>query len=133
MFDKVFLKFLLVGLINTCVGAGVMFLLYNFAHFSYWISSAANYIVGGIVSYFLNKYFTFKNKHSSVKQICFFILNLLVCYFVSYKIAKSVMYALLAGYSESLRGNCALFAGMCLYTMTNYIGQRFIVFRKGAE
>ena len=53
--DKKLIKFLLVGLINTAVGAGVMFLLYNLGHFNYWISSACNYIVGGIVSFVLNK------------------------------------------------------------------------------
>lgn len=56
--DITTLKFLLVGVVNTIVGTGLMFLLYNVFSVSYWISSAANYIVGSIVSYFLNKYFT---------------------------------------------------------------------------
>lgn len=52
-FDPSMLRFLLVGVVNTLVGAGIMFLLYNLAGCSYWLSSAANYIVGGVVSYFL--------------------------------------------------------------------------------
>ena len=52
----------MVGVINTLVGTGLMFILYNVFSVNYWISSASNYIVGSIVSYFLNKYFTFKNK-----------------------------------------------------------------------
>ena len=28
----------------------------------YWISSAANYVVGSVVSFFLNKHFTFRNE-----------------------------------------------------------------------
>ena len=56
------LRFLLVGVVNTLIGAGLMFLLYNVANCSYWLSSAVNYVVGGIVSFFLNKYFTFENK-----------------------------------------------------------------------
>lgn len=62
LLDKTVLRFLLVGVVNTLVGAGLMFLLYNVANCSYWLSSAANYVVGGIVSFFLNKYFTFENK-----------------------------------------------------------------------
>ena len=58
-------KFLIVGVVNTLIGAGLMFVLYNLAHWSYWVSSACNYIAGGIVSFFLNKYFTFKNKDRS--------------------------------------------------------------------
>ena len=67
--DGTLLRFLLVGVINTLVGCGTMFLLYNLAHWSYWSSSAANYIVGGIVSFFLNKYFTFRKKDWSWGQV----------------------------------------------------------------
>ena len=56
-FDRTMLKFLLVGMVNTLVGAGTMFLLYNAANCSYWFASAANYAAGGVVSFFLNKYF----------------------------------------------------------------------------
>ena len=55
--DKTFMKFVLVGMVNVTVGATVMFVFYNVFHFSYWVSSASNYIVGSIVSYFLNRYF----------------------------------------------------------------------------
>ena len=62
LFDITFWKFILVGVINTLVGTAVMFGCYNLLHLSYWVSSAANYIVGSVVSYFLNKNFTFQNK-----------------------------------------------------------------------
>ena len=51
MIDNTIPKFLLTGVINTLVGALVMFLLYNLAGCSYWFSSAANYLVGGTVSF----------------------------------------------------------------------------------
>ncbi len=128
IFDIKFLKFLLVGLINTVVGAGVMFLLYNVAHCGYWFSSACNYIVGGIVSFFLNKYFTFTNHEKSLKQIILFILNLLVCYVISYLLAKKAVYALLSSQSEKIRDNISMLIGMGLYTILNYFGQRLLVF-----
>ena len=56
LLDKTFLKFIAVGVVNTFIGTAVMFSFYNCFHFNYWISSAANYIVGSIVSYFLNIY-----------------------------------------------------------------------------
>ncbi len=58
--DATLLRFLLIGLVNTAVGCGTMFLLYNLAGCSYWISTTANYIMGGFVSFFLNKHFTLK-------------------------------------------------------------------------
>lgn len=66
-FDQTIPKFILVGIVNTIVGAGTMFLLYNIADCSYWIASVANYLVGGFVSFLLNKYLTFKNTKKRFK------------------------------------------------------------------
>lgn len=128
-FDPSMLRFLLVGVVNTLVGAGIMFLLYNLAGCSYWFSSAANYIVGGVVSYFLNKYYTFKNTERSWKQVLRFALNVAVCWLLAYGIAKPLALRLLAGFDEKLQTNAAMLAGLCLYTALNYLGQRFFAFR----
>lgn len=128
-FDPSMLRFLLVGVVNTLVGAGIMFLLYNLAGCSYWLSSAANYIVGGVVSYFLNKYYTFKNTERSWKQVLRFALNVAVCWLLAYGIAKPLALRLLAGFDEKLQTNAAMLAGLCLYTALNYLGQRFFAFR----
>ena len=130
LFDKTMVKFLLVGVVNTLVGAGTMFLLYNLAHCSYWISSAANYVVGGIVSFFLNKYFTFQNKDWSWGQVGKFIVSVSVCYLLAYGLAKPLTLHLLAEQSQSIQENVAMLVGMCLYTALNYLGQRFFAFRK---
>ena len=129
LFDKTMVKFLLVGVVNTLVGAGTMFLLYNLAHCSYWISSAANYVVGGIVSFFLNKYFTFQNKDWSWGQVGKFIVSVSVCYLLAYGLAKPLTLHLLAGQSQSIQENVAMLVGMCLYTGLNYLGQRFFAFK----
>lgn len=129
LFDKTMVKFLLVGVVNTLVGAGTMFLLYNLAHCSYWISSAANYVVGGVVSFFLNKYFTFQNKGWSWGQVGKFIVSVSVCYLLAYGLAKPLALHLLAGQSQSIQENVAMLVGMCLYTALNYLGQRFFAFK----
>lgn len=126
--DVKLFKFLLVGVFNTIVGAGIMFLLYNLAGCSYWVSSASNYVVGSILSFFLNKYITFQNKENSFKQIIKFIINILVCYGVAYGIAKPLVKLILSTQSESLRDNVAMLVGMCLFTGLNYFGQRFFAF-----
>ena len=128
-FDPSMLRFLLVGVVNTLVGAGIMFLLYNLAGCSYWLSSAANYIVGGVVSYFLNKYYTFKNTERSWRQVLRFALNVAVCWLLAYGLAKPLALRLLAGFDEKLQTNAAMLAGLCLYTALNYLGQRFFAFR----
>lgn len=120
----------MVGVINTLVGTGLMFILYNIFSVNYWISSASNYIVGSIVSYFLNKYFTFQNKEKSWKQILSFIVNITVCYLIAYGVAKPVVSWIFSGFNEKIQGNLSMLAGMCLFVVLNYLGQRLFVFRK---
>lgn len=127
--DLTMLKFLLVGAFNTLIGCGTMFLLYNLAGCSYWLSSAANYVVGSVVSFFLNKYFTFQNHEQSPKQVLRFIINVAVCYLVAYGAAKPIVLQLLAGQPTKVKENLAMFIGMCIFTVLNYFGQRFFAFK----
>ena len=128
-FDITIPKFLLVGVINTLIGALVMFLLYNLAGCSYWLSSAANYLVGGTVSYFLNKYFTFQNREHSWAQVLRFALTVALCWLIAYGLAKPLTLRLLAGAGEKLQTNAAMVVGMGLYVVLNYLGQRFFAFK----
>ena len=107
-----------------------MFLLYNLAHWSYWLSSAANYVLGGVVSFFLNKYFTFRKREWSWKQAGRFAINVAVCWLLAYGLAKPLVLAVLEGRPVWLQENGAMAVGMCLYTALNYLGQRFFAFRK---
>ena len=128
-FDAAFLRFLLVGAVNTVVGTAIMFGLYNLAHCGYWFSSAMNYILASILSYFLNKKFTFRRSGGDPKMILRFALNIAVCYAVAYGAARPLARLLLAGAGETLRENVAMFFGMCIFTGLNYLGQRILVFR----
>ena len=102
--DKTTIKFVLVGLINTAVGTTVMFVLYNLFCANYWFASTMNYVEGSIVSYFLNKYFTFQNYEKSFKQVMRFIVNITICYLVAYGIAKPAVRFVLSGCSVNIQG-----------------------------
>jgi putative flippase GtrA len=129
-FDRIFLKFILAGIINTVIGSAIMFAFYNAAHWGYWLSSATSYTAGSVVSFFLNKYFTFNVRHWSVFMIIAFIANICVCYAAAYGVAKPAMNYFLKNTPHIVRENTALFTGMCLFTVLNYIGQRLFVFRR---
>ena len=130
LLDRTFWKFILVGIINTIVGTSVMFLCYNAFHLNYWVSSAMNYIIGSIVSYFLNKYFTFQNKQRSWKIVIKFIIDIYVCYLIAYGVAKPLVARILSGQSVTIQENGAMLVGMCLFVGLNYLGQRFFAFKK---
>ena len=128
--DRILLKFIIVGCANTIVGAGLMFVLYNVFGLGYWVSSAANYTVGSVLSFFLNKYWTFNVRKWSIFMVIAFVVNILISYIIAYKMARTVINFILWNQSVVFRDNIALAAGICLFTGLNYIGQRFVVFSK---
>lgn len=127
--DKTFMKFILVGIVNTIIGTSIMFVFYNVFHFSYWISSASNYFFGSIISYLLNKYFTFQYHEQGWMSLLRFIANIIVCYLLAYGIAKPVMHWLLSNFNQNIQENVSMFLGMCLFVIFNYLGQRFFTFK----
>ena len=128
--DKKLLKFILVGIVNALVGTAIMFGLYNLAGCSYWVSSAANYFLTSILSYFLNKHFTFQYKGDLAGSALRFAVNIGICYFVAYGLAKPSVAFLLKDVSVTAQENVSMLAGMCLFVGANYLGQRLFAFRK---
>lgn len=129
LFDEKLWKFIIVGIINTVVGTAIMFGLYNLAGASYWFSSGANYTLTSILSYFLNKHFTFQNKDQSIWVGIRFVINIAICFGLAYGIAKPITLSLLGNYSIAVQENIAMAVGMVLFTVFNYLGQRFFAFK----
>ena len=127
--DKTFMKFVLVGVINTVVGSTIMFVFYNVFHLSYWISSASNYFFGSICSYILNKHFTFQYHERGWASLFRFTINIIICYLMAYGIAKPLMQWILSGFSKTIQENVSMLLGMCLFVVFNYLGQRFFAFK----
>ena len=139
--DPTFIRFLIVGVINTLVGTAVMFLLYNAAglhawgQVGYWLSTIGNYTVGSVVSFFLNKHFTFKNKEKGKGVVIRFAVNIVVCMVLAYGVAQKAVEWALAGtfLSAQAQGNLSMLVGMGLFVLLNYFGQRFFAFRRTRE
>ena len=128
--DIQFVKFIIVGVLNTLFGTAIMFGMYNLLGCNYYISSFCNYFFGSILSYFLNKYFTFNYKRKSLKIIFRFIVNILICYLIAYGIAKPLVQSILSQFDTKVVDNIAMIVGMGLFVLCNYFGQRLIVFKK---
>ena len=128
--DGTAIRFIIVGCINTLFGTAIMFVFYNVFHLSYWISSASNYFFGSILSYFLNKSFTFRYGKTDWRSVFRFTINILFCYLIAYGIAKPLVRQLMEGFSQTIQENVAMLTGMILFVAFNYIGQRFFAFKK---
>lgn len=152
-FDIKFWKFLLVGAFNTLVGEGLKFLLYfltpikqagNFLlgpfdiNIGTFAASAIGIIVGSVISYFLNKHFTFKNKEKGAAVVLRFALNIAVCWVIANIIAlplvstvsKALGLTLLGWSVETTADFLSLAASSVLFVACNYVGQRFFAFRE---
>ena len=123
--DKIFMKFIMVGVVNTIVGTTIMFIFYNVFHLNYWISSASNYIFGSICSYFLNKHFTFNYKKHGWSSLFRFTINIFICYILAYGIAKPLIQYILTDCNKIIQENISMLTGMILFVLFNYLGQRF--------
>lgn len=142
-FDIKFWKFVLVGVINTIIGTGTQFALYNatplkdIATTGTWIASSVSYVLASIVSYFLNKHFTFKNTEKGWKPIFRFALNIAICYLIAYGIAIpftsyicEVNNLTMFGWPvDVFASNVSMLVGSGLFVVLNYIGQRFFAFK----
>ncbi len=122
-------KFLLVGVGNTLLSMVLMFALEGLG---YWPSTAIAYVAGAVMSFFLNRSFTFRSQETMGRSAVKFALNVAVCYLMAYGIAQPVMELLPqpvfvpAIWWERL----TKLVGMGLYTVLNYFGQRFFAFQK---
>ena len=133
LFDAKMWKFLLVGVLNTLVGEGLSFLLINLTHIGLWWATAVPTALASVMSYFLNKYFTFKNTETGWKPVLRFAINIAACYLLAYGIAIPVMQWVLSALEPTLRDNLIKVVGMCLFVGFNYLGQRFFAFREPTQ
>ena len=129
LFDPSMWKFLLVGVANTLLSMVLMFLLEGLG---YWPSTAIAYIAGAVLSFFLNRSFTFKSDAAFWPSVLKFAINVVLCYLIAYSIAQPMVTWILTktAIPTIWQERIAKLCGMGLYTVINYFGQRFFAFRK---
>jgi putative flippase GtrA len=128
-----FVRFIMVGVVNTGVGLSVMYLLLHALGQSYWIATFLGNSIGACVSFLLNRNFTFKSKDSVSKSGFRFIVVILGCYFISYEIGRSFVEWILKNnefFSPVVKTDISVLISTCLYTLLNYFGQKLFVFSK---
>lgn len=120
-----FMRFLMVGVINTLLGLSVIFLFMNILDQSYWLSTFLGNTTGMICSYLLNRSLTFKSKVSLWKGGLNFFLASGITYVFSYWLAEKLVIVI----SGQFIGELAVLLGMVFYTISNYLVQKYVVFQ----
>lgn len=144
LFDAKLWKFLLVGVLNTIVGEGLKAVFLATTRMGPLPAGLLATVIASVMSYFLNKYFTFKYKGDGTGAALRFALNILICWALSNAIGLLLIYPLLthaeSGWLNGLRliGNekngladyIATYSASVLFVGFNYLGQRFFAFRE---
>jgi putative flippase GtrA len=131
-YKSTFARFLLVGIFNTLVGLGTSFLFYNVLHLGYWLSTFLGNSIGAVVSYGLNKNFTFRSKSSIQSSWWKFVLVILSCYGFSYGtslLLGFVWSVLFPSFHTVWIHNGAILFGNGIYMISNFLGHKYFTFR----
>jgi putative flippase GtrA len=123
LFDIKVFRFIFVGGINTLVGYG-SFALFLYLGFYYYLSYVLSYVIGICNSYIWNKYFTFKSKNKSYKEIARFIS----VYLLSFAIGSLILYIFvdIFNMNEYLAG----FINLIFTTAISWIGHNKYSFKE---
>lgn len=132
------IHFGMVGVINTLMGWGIMALLYNLIHMNYWLSSGISYFIGSVFSYHANAKLTFKVEERDKWLPWRFAINIVVCYLVSFSVAKPLVAGLIeltgpargGGLSQALFENIAMIFGMGIFIVMNFLGRSYLSFTR---
>ena len=123
MLKHSFIRFLLVGIINTCVGLGVIYALKYFFGVNDVAANAGGYAVGLIVSFILNSKWTFNYQGDVAPAVVRFVLVFIVAYSANLAVVLAAI---------NIFGVNSYFAqavGIPIYTLTFYFGSNLIAFR----
>jgi len=117
-----FVRFVLVGLANTAVGYGAIILL----HYGFGAepvpANVGGYLIGALLSYILNRNFTFSCARPHAEALPRFGLTVVSCFLLNLLVLKIGLevFALPVELAQGL--------AVGVYTVTFYFTSRFLVF-----
>ncbi|MEO8118442.1 MAG: GtrA family protein [Rhodoferax sp.] len=123
---KTVLRFLLVGIVNTLVGLGVIFAAKGVFGLGDVVSNAIGYGIGLLVSFSLNRYWTFRHTGP--------VSNAIAIFFVVQAAAYSLNLVCVLGSIEyGIDSYIAQALGMPPYMVISYLGSRYFAFTPGKK
>lgn len=131
-----FVKYCIVGVLNTLVTLGVIYICKSFLGWNLYVSNVLGYIAGVVNSFVCNKSWVFKSDGSYGVEALRFVLGFVVCYLIQLWVvwvitAKSVI----GQYNFDVAGvvisgyGIATLVGNVVYTLANFVYNRMVTFR----
>ncbi len=117
-------KYINVGILNSIVGFLVIITCINFLNIHYQFSYFVGYSVGLIISFVLNKRYTFSNKDKWYNLFLPFIIIFIFSYLISHLILIFFVEKI------NLNINIAILISMTFYTLISYILNKRLFVKK---
>jgi putative flippase GtrA len=118
-----FLRYLAVGTLNTCVGLGTIYIALYWLNLSDPLANLTGYSVGILLSFALNKFWTFSATGAAGTQFIKFFLVNGAAYMINLATVMSCIKILGANHYV------AQAVGVVPYTIIGYLGSRYFAFR----
>ena len=83
-----FLKYNLIGILNTLISLLVVWVLYQLFSFNLVLSNFLGFVAGAINSYLCNRIWNFKSQNKKRSEIIRFIIVFLIAYLVNLLVLK---------------------------------------------
>lgn len=118
------IRYLAVGVLNTCVGLGIIYLCLYAFHLQDAVANLIGYAVGVVFSFTLNKYWTFSSSGAAAAQFVRFLTVIGIAYVTN----LATVMVLIERYGANHYVAQAL--GAAPYTAIGYLGSRYFAFRE---
>jgi len=129
-----FVKYCLVGVLNTLVTLGVIYLCKSVLGWNPYLSNALGYVCGVINSFMFNKQWVFRSRGAYRREALRFVAGFGLCYLVQLAVVWLLTRSIgdfnyvfsgivLSGYG------IATLVGNVVYTLANFAYNRLVTFR----
>lgn len=146
LIDRTLVLYVIIGVLNYLFCTALMFLLFNVCGVSEHIAPLVNYGLGSVIWYLACRFILFPTQRTSTEQLLRFVVEIVICYLLSYYLIAPLLSKLLLRSQSVLRffsfggetmdmicGNCEMAVGSLVYAILNYFGQRYFVFNAHFE
>ncbi|MDE5629616.1 MAG: GtrA family protein [Muribaculaceae bacterium] len=130
-----FIKYCLVGVLNTLITFGVIYLCKSLLEMNLYVSNALGYICGVINSFLCNKQWVFHSKGSYRREAVKFLVGFGVCYALQFAVVWMLTQSQFGSLEFLIFGivlsgyGIATVLGNVVYTLANFVYNRTIAFK----
>ncbi|MDE6496874.1 MAG: GtrA family protein [Duncaniella sp.] len=133
---KQFIRYIIVGVMNTLVTLAVIYVCKSLLDVNMWISNAIGYIAGVINSFMWNKMWVFQSSSTNYRgEALRFAIGFMLCYGLQF-LATWLLNSVMGGIEWDIFGltvisgyGVATLLGMVIYTLANFIYNRVVTFK----